>query len=106
MFGGPGTSADPCSNNYRGPHPWSEPETLALRNYLMNTTFTNANWMSFITVHSYGQYILIPYSFDNSTYPADFEEMEKLANETEVVMKSVHGTPFEVGHSGSLLGIK
>ncbi|XP_035705054.1 carboxypeptidase B-like [Folsomia candida] len=102
-FGGNGTSNDKCSNNYRGPNAWSEPEVRSLAEYLISTT-NSADWRAYITVHSYGQYILIPYSFDNETFPADFPEMENLATDMESAMKAIHGTPFTVGHSGSILG--
>lgn len=31
-----GSSGDPCAEDYRGPHPFSEPETRAIRDFLVN----------------------------------------------------------------------
>lgn len=56
-FGVAGTSDSPCSEIYRGPHPFSEPETLALSQFMGN--FTNVGL--YISFHSYGQYLMFPH---------------------------------------------
>jgi hypothetical protein len=72
QFGGAGTSTDKCTEIYTGPSPFSEPETRAIRDYLLQTTI---NWQVYITVHSYGQYVLIPFSYNTTVFPPDFNEM-------------------------------
>jgi hypothetical protein len=54
-----GSSPNPSSWNYRGPAPFSEPETTAVRNLMKDVDFMFA-----LDYHSYGEYILIPYSYD------------------------------------------
>ena len=34
-WGGQGASGDPCDETYYGPKPFSEPETAAIRNFIM-----------------------------------------------------------------------
>ena len=54
-----GSSPNPSSWNYRGPAPFSEPETTAIRNLMKDVDFMFA-----LDYHSYGEYILIPYCYD------------------------------------------
>ena len=35
-WGGYGASDDACKETYRGPHAFSEPETLAMKNFLLS----------------------------------------------------------------------
>jgi hypothetical protein len=52
-----GSNSDPCAPTYRGPHPFSEPETIAIRNFVLTHNVTAA-----LNYHSYGEQILWPYS--------------------------------------------
>ncbi|MBZ0274480.1 zinc carboxypeptidase [bacterium] len=58
-FGGdPGSSGDPCQEIYRGPSAFSEPETAAVRDFLLaydNVTLS-------VDLHTYGGLILYPWS--------------------------------------------
>jgi hypothetical protein len=54
-----GSSPNPSSTTYRGPSAFSEPETTAIRNLMKDVDFMFA-----LDYHSYGEYILIPYSYD------------------------------------------
>ncbi len=56
-WGTAGTSVNPCNELYRGTAPWSEPETIAVRD------FCRAYGIDFlITLHSYGNLVLWPWS--------------------------------------------
>ena len=46
-----GASQDSCSDGYSGSEGFSEPESQALRNYMLNR---KDNIESYITLHSYG----------------------------------------------------
>ncbi|GAB4201999.1 MAG: hypothetical protein Tsb002_38710 [Wenzhouxiangellaceae bacterium] len=82
LWGGGGTSTSQCSDIYRGPTPASEPETLAIENYL-STVFTDqrpgaadnltipaadASEGLFISLHSFSELVLFPWEgvSDNS----------------------------------------
>jgi hypothetical protein len=54
FWGGEGTSSDKCSEIYKGPEAWSEPETKAMRDFIQGT---DANWQLYIALHSYAQVI-------------------------------------------------
>lgn len=57
-----GASANPCSEQFGGAKPFSEPETLALSEFIQR--FNNIRL--YLSFHSYGQMILFPYV--NSRY--------------------------------------
>jgi hypothetical protein len=54
-----GNSADPCEESYRGNHPFSEPETLAVRDFLRSHHKEVKFAYNF---HSYGNMYLWPYN--------------------------------------------
>lgn len=56
-WGTVGTSNRPCSETYGGPRAFSEPETLAMSEYMK----TVENLRMYLTFHSYGQYLMFPY---------------------------------------------
>ena len=58
-----GSSSDPCSDNYRGPSAFSEPETQAIRNFL--SAWSNIKVA--INFHAYGNYMIHPFNFDSTS---------------------------------------
>ena len=60
-WGGKGSSSNQCSETYRGPQPFSEPESRALRDFIMAR---RRNIRMYLTFHSYGQMILYPWGYD------------------------------------------
>jgi carboxypeptidase T len=56
-FGDEGASADPCHWLYRGPFPFSEPETQAVRNFLYKWD----NIKFGINFHAYGNFLCVPF---------------------------------------------
>jgi murein tripeptide amidase MpaA len=59
-WGKTGTSTNPCSDVFAGNKPFSEPETAALRDFVMAR---NRNIKMYLTFHSYGQMILYPWGY-------------------------------------------
>jgi hypothetical protein len=78
MWGGAGASDVPSSPTYRGPEPFSELETKAIRDFVAQHDFVFA-----ISYHSYGQLLLYPWGYTYND-PADEELFlavgEKMAN--------------------------
>ncbi len=70
-FSGEGTSDDPCSENFHGWSPFSEPETKAMSSYLLGL---KDQLEIYLTLHSYGQYWLTPWGFTYQV-PPDYEDM-------------------------------
>ena len=54
-----GSSEDPCNDSYRGEHPFSEPETRAIRDFLIS----HQDEIKFVyNFHAYGNMYLWPYN--------------------------------------------
>ncbi|CAH0728592.1 unnamed protein product, partial [Brenthis ino] len=56
-----GASLDACTETFAGPHPASEPETIAISNYVLGLK-NSGNLLYYFAFHSYSQMTLIPYS--------------------------------------------
>ncbi|CAG4956847.1 unnamed protein product [Parnassius apollo] len=98
-WGGRGSSANPCSEIYRGSSAFSEPESKALSDFIKNSA---ANFTAYITYHSYGQYLLYPWGYENSV-PADHKDLHDLGNRMAEAIKQTRGTSYQVGSSSGLL---
>ncbi len=61
-----GSSPTPSSDLYRGPAPFSEPETSAIRAFHQGRTITTA-----FHYHTYGNYEIHPFGYANNTYPPE-----------------------------------
>lgn len=62
-----GASNDQCREDYRGPEPFSEPETRAIRDFIEQPQALDGGGFDYafsiaLNFHSYGRYINIPYS--------------------------------------------
>lgn len=51
-----GSSENPCSETYRGPNAYSEPEADGVKDYILSKS-AEVKWTAFITLHSYSQVI-------------------------------------------------
>lgn len=56
--GDEGASRAPCSDTYAGPTPFSEPESIAVNNYLEQH---HSEFDIYLSFHSYGHQILFPF---------------------------------------------
>jgi len=99
-WGGLGTSKQNCKEIYRGTGPFSEPETRAVSNLVFSK---RANMKAFVTFHSYGQYILIPYGYDHNAYPADFADLERVGRKAAQAIRQTTGARYTVGNSAKTL---
>ena len=54
----------------------------------------------YLSLHSYGQYWLTPYSYDLKSYPSDYQELEQLAETAAAKCQRYY---YTVGHSADLL---
>ncbi|HRX86570.1 MAG TPA: M14 family zinc carboxypeptidase [Phycisphaerae bacterium] len=62
-----GSSGSPSSATYRGPAPFSEPETRALRDVVLN----HPNIRTMLDIHSFSQLILWPWGYTDALCPDD-----------------------------------
>ena len=69
---GGGSSGSPCSDTYRGNSAFSEPETAALRDFIVGLVGDFGVAM-FIDYQAYSQYWLLPYGYTH-TKPANYNK--------------------------------
>jgi hypothetical protein len=60
-WGTGGSSTDACSDIYMGPKAFSEPETVAVKNFVE----THPNLKVLLTLHSYSELVLYPWGYTN-----------------------------------------
>jgi len=86
---GIGTSANPCSEVYKGTSPGSEPEIAATTDYFLQ----NAPIFGAIDIHAYSQLILSPLGWTKTKSP-DHDTFVDLMDKMETVIEGVHGTQY------------
>ena len=93
-WGGAGSSGFPNDQTYRGPSAFSEPETQAMRDWILNHT----NIVAHCDLHSYSQLIMYPYGYTGSL-PSFYDRLqyEFLAESMADIVHSVHGETYEYG---------
>ncbi|KAM9609937.1 carboxypeptidase B2-like isoform 2-T2 [Trichechus inunguis] len=80
-----GASSFSCSENYCGPYPESEPEVKAVADFLRK----NINHIkAYISMHSYSQHIVFPYSYNRSK-SKDHKELSLVAREAIRAIESI-----------------
>jgi hypothetical protein len=79
-----GSSGEPSSITYRGPRPFSAPETQVMRNFVNSRRIGGIQQIkAHVTLHTNGQLILWPYGHTRTDVPAD---MTRLDHDTFVAM--------------------
>uniref|UniRef100_A0A8C5JPJ4 Carboxypeptidase A1 n=1 Tax=Junco hyemalis TaxID=40217 RepID=A0A8C5JPJ4_JUNHY len=91
-FGGAGSSSNPCSETYHGPHAHSEREVRAIVDFIR----AHGNVKSVISIHSYSQMLLFPYGYRRAPAP-DHQEMNELAKKAVSDLAAVFGTKYTYG---------
>uniref|UniRef100_G3NY46 Peptidase M14 domain-containing protein n=1 Tax=Gasterosteus aculeatus TaxID=69293 RepID=G3NY46_GASAC len=98
-WGTVGVSFDSCANNYCGKSAGSEPEAQAVMDFvggMVNRT------VCFLTIHSAGQLVLLPYGHPEISAP-NYAELGSVGEAAASEMKKVHGMDYTVGTSPQLL---
>ncbi|XP_042521619.1 carboxypeptidase B [Dipodomys spectabilis] len=88
-----GASRNPCTDTYCGPAPESENETKALADFIRSK---RASIKAYLTIHSYSQMLLYPYSYDY-LLPENNKELNTLAKAAVKELASLHGTKYTYG---------
>ncbi|XP_075687371.1 carboxypeptidase O-like [Rhinoderma darwinii] len=94
-----GASTDCDSLIFCGPSAASELETKALVKLFEQV---KSNMLMYLTIHSYGQLILLPYGYKQNQ-SANHNEMERIAKKAAEIMKDKHNTEYFVGSSSVIL---
>lgn len=101
------TSANPASDVYRGPAPFSEPEIQAIRDLVLNPA---RRFKAFIDFHSFGQVVLYPWGF-TAAPPAtvelpsvsDASAYARLASDMASLITGAHGKTYAFGQTSIAL---
>jgi len=97
-WGGAGASATTSSDTYRGPFPFSEPEAIALSQYIEAIP----NLRGYIDVHSYSQLVLAPWGYTTDTAPRAAEH-DYVGRAMRDAMVAVNGVSYQVGPTATIL---
>uniref|UniRef100_A0A8C5QHA7 Carboxypeptidase B2 n=1 Tax=Leptobrachium leishanense TaxID=445787 RepID=A0A8C5QHA7_9ANUR len=90
---GPGASSNPCLDIYCGPYPESEPEVKAVATFIKNNLDIIKGYIS---IHSYSQMVLFPYSYTKKKVK-DHEELLELANKVSDGMRTTYRNKYAYG---------
>jgi zinc carboxypeptidase len=76
FWGGPGASSDPTSLTYRGPSPWSEPETQSVHEWSRSHDVT-----TLITLHNVAALVLRPPGLHTQGLAPEEQQLKKLGDQ-------------------------
>jgi len=93
-FGGPGSSANGCTDTYHGPSAFSTEEASAMRDTIVAN---KGRVVAAISIHSYSQLWMSPYGY-SSTLPADYTEMNRVMRISVNALTATYGTVFQYGN--------
>ncbi|CAF0893378.1 unnamed protein product [Didymodactylos carnosus] len=91
-----GSSKFSCEETYRGPYPESEPEVRCITSFIMKR---KRYFQSFLTMHAFGNYWMLPWSFTTRIRSYDYYKIEKLI----INANKQSGNTFKIGQSSILL---
>ncbi|KAL7733179.1 hypothetical protein ACLKA6_004693 [Drosophila palustris] len=94
-----GASPDPCSEIYAGPKAFSEPEAIVVRDLIHSLADRGK---MYLTVHSYGNYILYPWGYIDAL-PDTWPDLDEVGRAGGDAIKAATGTDYKVGCSTTLL---
>ncbi|XP_031348043.1 carboxypeptidase B-like [Photinus pyralis] len=98
-WGEVGTSDSSCSDIFRGPSAFSEPESRAVRDYIL---YRQNQIKLYLTFHSYGNYLLYPWGF-TSALPHDDKELRSLGEKVNNAIVAAGGNSYTIGTSTNVL---
>ncbi|XP_014275318.3 carboxypeptidase B [Halyomorpha halys] len=99
-WAGKGSSNNPCSEIYRGRDASSEPETKAVSQFILKL---KEKINAYISFHSYGQLILIPFGFDYNEVPHDYDDLKRVGDSMMQKILASGGPQYLVGNSANTL---
>ncbi|XP_075906569.1 carboxypeptidase B [Nelusetta ayraudi] len=88
-----GASSNPCSDTYCGASPESEIEVKNVANFIRKN---KATIKAYLTVHSYSQLLLFPYSYQYGL-AAHHSELLQVAEGASSALRSLYGTRYTSG---------
>ncbi|CAH0678980.1 unnamed protein product [Chilo suppressalis] len=101
-FGTIGVSFQHQSDTYCGKHAFSEPEAMAMANFIKQRSKSLEYYISF---HSYGQYMIIPYAH-LTTHEDNYDEMKEIGKQVEKKISRRFNTKYLVGTAYDTVGYR
>ncbi|XP_048509951.1 carboxypeptidase B-like [Athalia rosae] len=92
-----GADRDPCSNQYSGPHAFSEPESRAIRDLIKTV-----KPVMYLTFHAYGPLVLHPWGF-TTELPENSKELNSLGMKAAAEVARTFNTIYTVGSATNVL---
>lgn len=95
-----GSSGNPCAEDYRGPHAFSEPETAAIRDFV---DAKKGSMVMAFNFHAFGNLLIYPFNYDTSSanndlwtkYPMQALLYEEIASETTLPEGNIRGNAMQ-----------
>uniref|UniRef100_A0A8R1TN74 Peptidase_M14 domain-containing protein n=2 Tax=Onchocerca TaxID=6281 RepID=A0A8R1TN74_ONCVO len=97
-----GSSENPCSYLYQGESAFSEPETRAVRDFLLSPEMRD-KLDGFITLHTYAQLWIHPFSHKVKSFPDNFIQLKRTAKRAVNRLQKVYGTQYRIGTGADIL---
>lgn len=94
-----GSSEINCAETYHGPKAFSEKESQTSRDIMQSL---KPNCKFFLTLHSYGNYLLYPWAYSKDL-PDNWKDMEEVAQAGAAAMKNATGVEYTVGSTSNTL---
>ncbi|XP_030372593.1 zinc carboxypeptidase [Scaptodrosophila lebanonensis] len=97
-----GAESDPCSEIYAGPSAESDVEIHQLTTYI-NNSIPEDTIKIYISLHSYGQYVLSPWGHVDDEFPDHYPQMMHVAEGFANALYRRYQTEFTYGSSATTL---
>ncbi|TRY62976.1 hypothetical protein TCAL_08704 [Tigriopus californicus] len=91
-----GSSNSICQDTFHGPKAFSEAETVAIRDIILNTQTSGREFASFLSVHAYSQFWMSPYGF-KKIRSSDYFDQSRVMKKAVEALRQVYGTSFQHG---------
>ncbi|XP_033229172.1 carboxypeptidase B-like [Belonocnema kinseyi] len=95
-----GRSRHPCHITYAGKAPFSELESQHLRDFFLSK---NGTIKIYLTLHSFGKYLLYPWGYTPAEVPENEDVLLKLGVIAAVKLKALYGTEYKIGSAARIL---
>jgi murein tripeptide amidase MpaA len=89
-----GSSSNPCSDAYHGPHPFSTREASSVANYI---NALEGRVISYIDWHAYSQLWMYPFSYTCNEQPKEAEQLRQASLKATQALKALYGKQFKEG---------
>ena len=75
---GSGSTSNPGADDYPGPHPFSAPETIAMRDFILSRVINGRQQITeSVTFHTPGHLVLWPYGYTSKAVPKDMTSLDQ-----------------------------